>query len=363
MSPTRYLLAAMILSTWLAQAADEPAPEPEKKPRPSQETIRAWVEELDGDDYATRQAASRRLAESGGAAVAPLSAAAERGSTEASGRALRALAEIARLPNDEGDLAYAALGKLALSSQRAVAARAASVLAAVRIGEQLFKRAAVGGKYRMLLHQIHCPNDVASYGAFADYGISNTNEWQGHRNLTAGYWVYAAPYWYIWRDMRGKTSEPVDEGPEQAAGSPDTPAGNAPPGDSRAKTAWTPAQDQRRPWLLVEFPELVHPVRLEIHEQLRPGALAAVRAYDLEGESRVVWQKEDALTRDDARRVTSIPCRLNLRITRLVIELAKPDRQDAAPGQIDAVGLVDRAGKTHWAQSAHAGATPEKDDR
>jgi hypothetical protein len=61
-------------------------------------------------------------------------------------------------------------------------------------------RARVGGKYRRLLCRIHVPQDVQQFQRFHDWGHWAGTEWQGHKNLPAGYWVYVYPDWYIWQD-------------------------------------------------------------------------------------------------------------------------------------------------------------------
>lgn len=59
-------------------------------------------------------------------------------------------------------------------------------------------RASVQGKYRNLLRSISCPMDRATYRDFHDYGYYTGTEWQGHKNLPAGHWVWVYPKWYIW---------------------------------------------------------------------------------------------------------------------------------------------------------------------
>lgn len=59
-------------------------------------------------------------------------------------------------------------------------------------------RASVQGKYLVLLHVIKAPDDEKTYGAFYDYGFSEEYSYAGFDNLTPGYWVYMAPYWYVW---------------------------------------------------------------------------------------------------------------------------------------------------------------------
>jgi len=57
------------------------------------------------------------------------------------------------------------------------------------------------GKYRTLLRVILVPQDLNTYQRFHDFGQWNGTEWQGHRDLPQGNWVYVYPNWYIWRDV------------------------------------------------------------------------------------------------------------------------------------------------------------------
>lgn len=56
----------------------------------------------------------------------------------------------------------------------------------------------VNGKYKSLLRRLNVPEDAQKYGQFSDYGFDQTKTYGGAENLPEGYWVYVAPYWYIW---------------------------------------------------------------------------------------------------------------------------------------------------------------------
>lgn len=58
--------------------------------------------------------------------------------------------------------------------------------------------ATVGQKYYNLHHQFDCPEDEADYGKLHELGYRTETEYKGHTKLPAGFWVYAAPRWYIW---------------------------------------------------------------------------------------------------------------------------------------------------------------------
>ena len=59
-------------------------------------------------------------------------------------------------------------------------------------------RASVDGKYFELLQVLKCPSDRGQYGEFNDYGYWGGGSWCGKQGR-AGYWVWVAPNWYIWK--------------------------------------------------------------------------------------------------------------------------------------------------------------------
>ncbi len=62
----------------------------------------------------------------------------------------------------------------------------------------------VGGKYKSLLRRLHVPGDSEKYGQFNDYGHADTKSYAGSDNLPEAYWVYVAPYWYLWAETTQK---------------------------------------------------------------------------------------------------------------------------------------------------------------
>ena len=62
----------------------------------------------------------------------------------------------------------------------------------------LMTKASCSGKYQTLLRQIEVPDDQPTYGEFKDFGRWDGHAYKTHQNLPSGYWVYAAPHWYIW---------------------------------------------------------------------------------------------------------------------------------------------------------------------
>lgn len=63
------------------------------------------------------------------------------------------------------------------------------------------------GRYEGLLATLEVPGDIATYGAFNDWGFWQGTSYAGRDDLPPGYWVYASPNWYVWaKDTR---PEPV----------------------------------------------------------------------------------------------------------------------------------------------------------
>ena len=92
----RVVIAVLVLGAGVVRSAEPPAPE----------QIAAWIDQLGADQFAQREAASRSLADTGHAALAPLAAAIGRDDLEVASRAV----EIVRgfLGSDDESLAHAA---------------------------------------------------------------------------------------------------------------------------------------------------------------------------------------------------------------------------------------------------------------
>ena len=213
--------------------------------------------------------------------------------------------------------------------------------------EASLKKARVGGKNSMLLAQFNMPQDEAQYGAFADNGLSQTTEWQGFKDLPPGYWVYVAPYWYIWRDqVQAKRSW----GPEQAIGEPDTPLmGDTP-------TAWASrSQDESDEWLLLEYATPVMATSVRIFETHNPGAINKVSVFTLNGKEEVIWAGVAAPVNNPNVVGNEKQFARPLKTNRVKIYLDSKK----VPGwnEIDAVGLVDREGHVQWAANVAASST------
>ncbi len=217
--------------------------------------------------------------------------------------------------------------------------------------EQLRKKASAGGKYRMLIAQIKVDNEK-EIGDFKDLGQQSRTEYAGFKDLPKGYWVYAKPYWYIWRDLSSvaERREKRAWGPEQACGEPDTNMA----GD--IQTAWaSQSQDDQDEWLLLEYAEPVVPTAVLVHETYNPGALVRVTAFKLDGTEVELWKGQDPTGADVEMGVSEVPVKADFRTNRIKIYIASKD----VPGwnEIDAVGVRDKDNKMHWATSAEASST------
>jgi RNA polymerase sigma factor (sigma-70 family) len=216
--------------------------------------------------------------------------------------------------------------------------------------EEALAKARCNGKYAMLLHQFKVEKDRDTYKEFQDVGPRDLREYAGQTNLSKGFWVYVYPYWYIWRDLTATPKVKRDWGPEQATGEPDTPEA----GD--IVTAWASrTPDEQDEWLLLEYAEPVVPRAVVVHETYNPGALYRVTAFRLDGSEVELWQGKDPTSPDEAMGVSVIPVKVDFKSSRIKIYIASR----AVPGwnEIDAVGVRDAGGKTHWATSADASST------
>jgi hypothetical protein len=229
------------------------------------------------------------------------------------------------------------------------AARDVKAPRALSLQESL-EKARVDGKYTMLLRQIKVEKDFEKYGAFRDVGPRTTTNYANLTGLPAGRWVYVYPYWYIWRDLTDKPTPKRGWGPEQATGPPDT------PGAGDFTSAWAslmPAgQDE---WLLLEYAEPILPAAVLVHETYNPGALVRVTVFKLDGEEVEVWKGKDPTAQGAGTGVSEIAINVDFKTNRVKLYLDSK----VVPGwnEIDAVGVRDSGGKTHWATGADASST------
>lgn len=140
------IIAGVLLGclTWGAAAArgDKPLadscrPEPTESSRPTAVDVEHWIEALDSDRFALRQAATLRLQRAGERAVPALATAADGRRAEVTRRAIEVLASLS--DSDEirvADAAREALDKLTRSPHRLAASRAAIVLREQHLRQQ-----------------------------------------------------------------------------------------------------------------------------------------------------------------------------------------------------------------------------------
>ncbi len=140
-------------------------------------------------------------------------------------------------------------------------------------------------------------------------------------------------------------------GPEQATGAPNTLTA----GDQQ--TAWASrTQDEQPEWLLLEYAEAVNITKVKVYETYHPGALVRVSAFNEKtGEEVQVWSGVDPTPRTAAMGTSEFTLEKPYNSRKVKIYLDSP----AVPGwnEIDAVGIIDDAGRTLWATNATASST------
>ncbi len=139
-------------------------------------------------------------------------------------------------------------------------------------------------------------------------------------------------------------------GPEQATGEPDTPSA----GDHQS--AWASlTPDGGNEWLLLEFPEAVAPSGVRVHESYNPGAVTQVSVFLSDGREEFVWSGADPTPPGGGQGVSWIPFGIKGKTRRVKLHL----NSAGVPGwnEIDAVGLVDAAGRLQWSSAASASST------
>jgi hypothetical protein len=218
--------------------------------------------------------------------------------------------------------------------------------------ERSLDKARVVGKYAMLLRQFKCPRDFDKYENYRDVGFRKDKEYAGQKDLPPGYWVYVYPYWYVWRDKAAEQKPKRPWGPEQATGRPDTW-----PQQGDLVTAWASlTPDGQQEWLLLEYARPVVPREVHVYETFNPGAVNRVTAFDLTGKEVELWKGNDPTAAGSGKGISKIACKkVKFLTNRIKIYIDSP----AVVGwnEIDAVGLVDKDGKTHWATAAEASST------
>jgi hypothetical protein len=216
--------------------------------------------------------------------------------------------------------------------------------------EEALVKARVNGKYAMLLRQFKAEADAAQYKEFADVGMRDLRSHAGQNDLPKGHWVYVYPYWYIWRDLTAAPKPNRRWGPEQLIGPPDEELGQ-----DTGKNWCSLTADGQDEWLLLEYAEPVVPRAVIVHENYAPGGVYRVTAFKLDGTEVELWQGKDPTSQDEPGGISVIPVKAEFKTNRVKVYIKSTE----VPywQEIDAVGLRDAAGKTHWVSAADASST------
>ncbi|HET6249133.1 MAG TPA: hypothetical protein VFE47_15675 [Tepidisphaeraceae bacterium] len=218
--------------------------------------------------------------------------------------------------------------------------------------------------YKTLLTTLTVPTDQATYGDFCDFGYWAGGSYAGHDGLPAGYWVYMSPSWFVYKDSipgAGLPVAPRPWGAEQATGAPDTW-----PKAGDLTTAWAPQSPGRQPeWLELTYDAPIRPVAVLIYETCNPGAVDRVTAYNADGKEFDLWSGSDPTAAGSEKGISVIALHPEVDVTRIRVYLNSQQAPASSPrgyspagwNEIDAVGLLDAAGTTHWAKSATASST------
>ncbi|MEQ8786926.1 MAG: hypothetical protein RIC55_11530 [Pirellulaceae bacterium] len=113
-------------------------------------------------------------------------------------------------------------------------------------------------------------------------------------------------------------------------------------------TAWASATaDGQDEWLELEYDAEIEPATVLVYESYNPGALTRVVGLTRSGMEAELWSGKDPLDRSAGIGVSEIEVERTMKTNRIRLYLNSKD----VPGwnEIDAVGLRDKAGETHWA--------------
>jgi hypothetical protein len=210
-------------------------------------------------------------------------------------------------------------------------------------------------RYKTLLREFEAPDDRQSYGDFCDYGYWSGTSYAGQEKLPPGYWVYLAPKWYIFQDQVGGASPGLASkrpwGPEQATGAPDTW-----PRSGDLTTSWASQTPDGQPeWLELSYSKPSRPSAVLVYETFNPGAVDRVVGFDAQGKEVEMWSGQDPTPAGKEKGISIIPVHPDFDLSRIRIYLDSP--KVTGWNEIDAVGLLDESGETHWAASATASST------
>ena len=150
--------------------------------------------------------------------------------------------------------------------------------------------------------------------------------------------------------------------PSQATGEPD-----AVDKDSYGK-AWFPADSHGKHWLELTYATAIQPQRLEIWGTYSQLGVTSISATTKSGSTKEIeWSGEVEKTLDDGLALTAAHVTVGEPVVKIRLDLDCSSFEGT--NVVDAVGLVDAAGTTHWAQTAsadgslHGSDQPELDAR
>lgn len=138
--------------------------------------------------------------------------------------------------------------------------------------------------------------------------------------------------------------------PEQVTGPPDATR----PGDNT--TAWCPATaDGQAEWLVCDYKTPQRPAEIVVHENMSPGGVSRITAFNPEGKEVTIWEGTDPTPRDQPWGVSVFPVKAEFAFKSVKVYIDS----SAVPGyqEIDAVGLRALDGETEWASAVEASST------
>ncbi len=161
---------------------------------------------------------------------------------------------------------------------------------------------------------------------------------------------------YTFAQMQGTANallaEPDQKSPikrawsaQQAIGSPDTMVA----GDMQ--TAWASQEpDAGVEWLKLGYDGPIPAAKVVVRESFNPGAISRVSVTLDGGAEMTIWQGTETAAVAPVDREFSVPGAITVHSVKIYLDTSR------VPGwnEIDAVGIVDLDGKTHWAVGAAA---------
>lgn len=148
-------------------------------------------------------------------------------------------------------------------------------------------------------------------------------------------------------------------GPEQAVGEPNSSSGDQ-------QTAWASATpDEQAEWLVLDYGTPIKVSEIQVFETYNPGAIERITAFLPDGKEVDAWVSEavegeakpavGAANQPADEVGASRPWAVDEPVQRIKLYLNSPKVEGW--NEIDAVGLVDAQGETHWAKTAAASST------